>query len=134
MGSDRRRRRAGRRRRAARRAGACRARPAGHRRAGRVRRGGRGVLPPGDALRRGPRGADNPRLVGARALVERGAVERDGENATVRTDAETYRVRRHPDGAYSCSCRWWARHRGQQGPCRHALAVSMVAAPVGALS
>ncbi|MEU4755645.1 SWIM zinc finger family protein [Micromonospora tulbaghiae] len=77
---------------------------------------------------------DNPRLVGARALVERGAVERDGENATVRTDAETYRVRRHPDGAYSCSCRWWARHRGQRGPCRHALAVSMVAAPVGALS
>nr|WP_228531520.1 SWIM zinc finger family protein [Micromonospora sp. ANENR4] len=77
---------------------------------------------------------DNPRLVGARALVERGAVERDGADATVRTDAETYRVRRHPDGAYSCSCRWWARHRGQRGPCRHALAVSMVAAPVGALS
>ncbi|MEU8313396.1 SWIM zinc finger family protein [Micromonospora sp. NPDC048887] len=77
---------------------------------------------------------DNPRLVGARALVERGAVERDGENATVRTDDEVYRVRRHPDGAYSCSCRWWARHRGQRGPCRHALAVSMVAAPVGALS
>ncbi|WP_431878402.1 SWIM zinc finger family protein [Micromonospora marina] len=77
---------------------------------------------------------DNPRLVGARALVERGVVERDGEHATVRTGTETYRVRRHPDGAYSCSCRWWARHRGQRGPCRHALAVSMVAAPVGALS
>ncbi|MFG1712463.1 SWIM zinc finger family protein [Micromonospora sp. NPDC049203] len=77
---------------------------------------------------------DNPRLVGARALVERSAVERDGENATVRTDDEVYRVRRHPDGAYSCSCRWWARHRGQRGPCRHALAVSMVAAPVEALS
>ncbi|AXO34934.1 SWIM zinc finger family protein [Micromonospora sp. B006] len=77
---------------------------------------------------------DNPRLLGARALVERGAVERDGEDATVRADAETYRVRRHPDGAYSCTCRWWARHRGQRGPCRHALAVSMVAAPVEALS
>ncbi|MEU8068734.1 SWIM zinc finger family protein [Micromonospora sp. NPDC049151] len=77
---------------------------------------------------------DNPRLVGARALVERSAVERDGENATVRTDDEVYRVRRHPDGAYSCSCRWWARHRGQRGPCRHALAVSMVAAPVEALA
>ncbi|MFJ1540570.1 SWIM zinc finger family protein [Micromonospora chalcea] len=77
---------------------------------------------------------DNPRLLGARTLVERGAVERDGEDATVRADAETYRVRRHPDGAYSCTCRWWARHRGQRGPCRHALAVSMVAAPVEALS
>ncbi|MFE2618551.1 SWIM zinc finger family protein, partial [Micromonospora chalcea] len=77
---------------------------------------------------------DNPRLLGARALVERGAVERDGEDATVRADAEVYRVRRHPDGAYSCTCRWWARHRGQRGPCRHALAVSMVAAPVEALS
>nr|WP_030499258.1 SWIM zinc finger family protein [Micromonospora purpureochromogenes] len=77
---------------------------------------------------------DNPRLLGARTLVERGAVERDGEDATVRADAETYRVRRHPDGAYTCTCRWWARHRGQRGPCRHALAVSMVAAPVEALS
>ncbi|MCT2282141.1 SWIM zinc finger domain-containing protein [Micromonospora chalcea] len=77
---------------------------------------------------------DNPRLLGARTLVERGAVERDGEDATVRADAGTYRVRRHPDGAYSCTCRWWARHRGQRGPCRHALAVSMVAAPVEALS
>ncbi|NHO80813.1 MULTISPECIES: SWIM zinc finger family protein [unclassified Micromonospora] len=77
---------------------------------------------------------DNPRLLGARALVEHGAVERDGGDATVRTDAEVYRVRRHPDGAYSCTCRWWARHRGQRGPCRHALAVSMVAAPVEVLS
>ncbi|WP_091661357.1 SWIM zinc finger family protein [Micromonospora auratinigra] len=72
---------------------------------------------------------DNPRLLGARALVERGAVERDGEHATVRSGEERYRVRRQPDGSYTCSCRWWARHRGQRGPCRHALAVSMVAAP-----
>ena len=72
---------------------------------------------------------DNPRLVGARVLVERGAVHREGEHATVRSGDEVYRVRRLPDGAYTCSCRWWGRHRGQRGPCKHALAVSMVAAP-----
>lgn len=72
---------------------------------------------------------DNPRLVGARVLVERGAVHREGEHATVRSGDEIYRVRRLPDGAYTCSCRWWGRHRGQRGPCKHALAVSMVAAP-----
>ncbi|WP_319463437.1 SWIM zinc finger family protein [Micromonospora sp. RTP1Z1] len=72
---------------------------------------------------------DNPRLVGARVLVERGAVAREGEHATVRSGDEVYRVRRLPDGAYTCSCRWWGRHRGQRGPCKHALAVSMVAAP-----
>ncbi|WDZ83465.1 SWIM zinc finger family protein [Micromonospora cathayae] len=77
---------------------------------------------------------DNPRLAGARALVEAGAVGRDGSVATVRHGTEVYRVRRRPEGGYTCSCLWWARHRGERGPCRHALAVSMVdtAAAVGA--
>ncbi|GIG88716.1 SWIM zinc finger family protein [Plantactinospora endophytica] len=70
---------------------------------------------------------DNPRLVGARALVEAGAVELDATAATVRSGAEVYRVRSSPDGRYTCSCPWWVRHRGQRGPCRHALAVSMTA-------
>jgi hypothetical protein len=73
---------------------------------------------------------DNPRLVGARALVDTGAVELDGTAATVRNGDEIYRVRRLPDGDYTCSCPWWARHRGQRGPCKHALAVSMVDATV----
>ncbi|MFG3684585.1 SWIM zinc finger family protein [Micromonospora sp. NPDC047740] len=72
---------------------------------------------------------DNPRLVGARALVERGAIEWTDGHATVRSGAEVYRVRRLPDGAYTCSCRWWGRHQGQRGPCKHALAVSMATAP-----
>lgn len=73
---------------------------------------------------------DNPRLVGARALVEAGAVTLDGEAATVRHGDEVYRVRRRTDGSYTCSCPWWARHRGQRGPCKHALATTMVGAPV----
>ncbi|TNH29944.1 SWIM zinc finger family protein [Micromonospora orduensis] len=73
---------------------------------------------------------DNPRLVGARALVEAGAVTLDGEAATVRHGDEVYRVRRRTDGSYTCSCPWWARHRGQRGPCKHALATTMVGAAV----
>ncbi|MEE6308782.1 SWIM zinc finger family protein [Plantactinospora veratri] len=71
---------------------------------------------------------DNPRLLGARALVEAGAVQVDGSTATVCNGAEVYRVRSHPGGRYTCSCPWWARHRGERGPCKHALAVSMVGA------
>ncbi|MFU8871695.1 SWIM zinc finger family protein [Micromonospora sp. SL4-19] len=73
---------------------------------------------------------DNPRLVGARALVERGAVDWADGHATVRSGTEAYRVRRLPDGAYTCTCRWWGRHQGQRGPCKHALAASMATAPV----
>ncbi|MEU8264612.1 SWIM zinc finger family protein [Micromonospora sp. NPDC048999] len=72
---------------------------------------------------------DNPRLVGARVLVERGAIEWTDAHATVRSGEEVYRVRRRPDGAYTCSCRWWGRHQGQRGPCKHALAVSMMTTP-----
>ncbi|MEU1888743.1 SWIM zinc finger family protein [Micromonospora rifamycinica] len=68
---------------------------------------------------------DNPRLVGARALLEGGAVESDGAAATVRSGGEVYRVRRLPDDTFTCTCQWWAKHRGQRGPCRHALAVRM---------
>ncbi|WP_309246066.1 SWIM zinc finger family protein [Verrucosispora sioxanthis] len=56
---------------------------------------------------------DNPRLVGARA---RSAAA-----------TEVYRVRQLPDGGLTCTCPWWAKHRGQRGPCRHALASRMLA-------
>lgn len=70
---------------------------------------------------------DNPRLVGARALVDAGAVAWAGEAATVRSGEQAYRVRRLPQGGYTCTCPWWAKHRGERGPCKHALAVSLVA-------
>jgi hypothetical protein len=76
---------------------------------------------------------DNPRLAGARALVETGAVHLDapaGEDAvwaSVDGDGGRYRVRHAPGARSTCTCRWWARHRGERGPCRHVLAVSLVA-------
>ncbi|MEW2379100.1 SWIM zinc finger family protein [Micromonospora sp. NPDC047812] len=69
---------------------------------------------------------DNPRLVGARALLDAGAVELDATTATVRSGDQIYRVRRLPDGDLTCTCPWWAKHRGQRGPCRHALATRML--------
>ncbi|MFF3855367.1 SWIM zinc finger family protein [Micromonospora sp. NPDC002575] len=69
---------------------------------------------------------DNPRLVGARALIEHGAVDADDAGATVRSGDQVYRVRRLADDAYTCTCPWWAKHRGQRGPCKHALATRMV--------
>ena len=69
---------------------------------------------------------DNPRLVGARALLDAGAVEPDGTSATVRSGDHVYQVRQLPDGGLTCTCPWWAKHRGQRGPCRHALATRML--------
>ncbi|MFI5846057.1 SWIM zinc finger family protein [Catenuloplanes sp. NPDC051500] len=68
----------------------------------------------------------NPRLVSARALVAAGAVTLDGEFATIRSGDETYRVRLVSPGTVTCTCPWWATHRGDRGPCKHALAVRMV--------
>lgn len=66
----------------------------------------------------------NPRLVSARALADAGAVTVDGTLAVVRSGDETYHVR----DAHSCTCAWWAKHRGERGPCKHALAVRVVVA------
>jgi hypothetical protein len=67
----------------------------------------------------------NPRLVAARALIEAGAVTVDGEIASVRSGDELYRVRR-TGGRFTCTCAWWAKHRGERGPCKHALAVDIL--------
>lgn len=69
----------------------------------------------------------NPRLAGARALADSGAVsvDDDGATATVASGDERYRVRR-VDGRLSCTCPWWARYRGGRGPCPHALAFDLV--------
>jgi hypothetical protein len=83
---------------------------------------------------------DNPRLVAARALVEAGAVDPvdggppeeprrpEGSSRTVRSGDRVYRVRRDGD-RYACTCEWWGRYRGERGPCKHALAVSLVPRP-----
>jgi predicted nucleic acid-binding Zn finger protein len=65
----------------------------------------------------------HPRLLGARELVEQGAV-RLGENgdATVRSGNAEYVVR-FEDGVARCTCAWFAKHRGERGPCKHVLAV-----------
>jgi SWIM zinc finger len=65
----------------------------------------------------------HPRLLGARELVEQGAV-RLGENgdATVRSGNAEYVVR-FEDGVARCTCAWFAKRRGERGPCKHVLAV-----------
>lgn len=70
----------------------------------------------------------NPRLAGARALVEGGAVAVAGDLALVRGDAATYQVRLVGGAPAGCTCAWWGKHRGDRGPCRHQLAVTLVGA------
>ncbi|GLY06261.1 SWIM zinc finger family protein [Actinoplanes sp. NBRC 101535] len=69
----------------------------------------------------------NPRLAGARSLAAAGAVTAGAGVSVVVSGDETYHVR-HADGVFSCTCPWWARHRGGRGPCKHALAVRIVLA------
>jgi len=64
----------------------------------------------------------HPRLLGARELVEQGAVRLEGDTATVRSGDADYVVRIE-DGVARCTCPWFARHRGERGPCKHVLAV-----------
>jgi uncharacterized Zn finger protein len=67
----------------------------------------------------------NPRLAGARQLLESGAVDRGADAAWVRSGGERYQVRLVDGQPVSCTCPWWARHRGDRGPCKHALAVRL---------
>ncbi|MER8000407.1 SWIM zinc finger family protein [Streptomyces sp. NPDC095613] len=53
-----------------------------------------------------------------------GAVTLDGTTARVASGDRYYQVRERA-GVLSCTCRWWADHRGGRGPCKHALAVRM---------
>ncbi len=70
--------------------------------------------------------AYNPRLKGARKLVEDGAVRLDGALASVGAGDHGHTVRLGEAGELSCTCLWWAKYRGGRGPCKHALAVRMV--------
>ncbi|HET6858546.1 MAG TPA: SWIM zinc finger family protein [Streptomyces sp.] len=69
----------------------------------------------------------NPRLRGARALVVDGAVRLDGPLARVGKGDDAHVVRSDDTSdRLSCTCFWWAKHRGGRGPCKHVLAVGMV--------
>lgn len=73
-----------------------------------------------------------PRLRDARRLVERGAVriesgELSGLGGWVAgAGSVEYRVRSSA-GGWSCTCPWYGRHRGDRGPCKHVLAVQLLA-------
>ena len=64
---------------------------------------------------------DRPRLQAAAALVRSGTVHLGDDGGSVRTDA--LHTVTHTDDGDTCTCRWFARHRGERGPCRHVLAV-----------
>ncbi len=68
----------------------------------------------------------NPRLRRAEALVADKAVTLvDASSARVRGTEVTHTVHINPDGRASCTCHWWAAHRGSRGPCSHELAVQL---------
>ena len=73
----------------------------------------------------------NPRLRNAEGLVAGGAVSLvDDTHAEVRSGEAVHLVRARDDGTSSCTCRWWTTHRGDRGPCKHVLAVSMTRAAI----
>ncbi|MBM3676533.1 MAG: SWIM zinc finger family protein [Actinobacteria bacterium] len=69
----------------------------------------------------------HPRLLGALQLVGEGAValDTDGRSATVRSGDVAYLVRLG-DAGPTCTCPWFAKHRGARGPCKHVLAFEQV--------
>jgi hypothetical protein len=73
-----------------------------------------------------------PRLRAARRLVERAAVRIEAADAAglvawvAGTGGVEHRVRSSDDG-WSCTCPWYGRHRGDRGPCKHVIAVQLVA-------
>ena len=73
-----------------------------------------------------------PRLRDARRLVERAAVRIDTADPSwpagwvAGAGGVEYRVRSSAEG-WSCTCPWYGQHRGDRGPCKHVLAVQLVA-------
>jgi hypothetical protein len=68
--------------------------------------------------------AMHPRLVSAQELVEAGAVSLVDSAARVRSGDADYVVR-WDDTTARCTCAWFARHRGERGPCKHILAAEL---------
>lgn len=74
--------------------------------------------------------ARQPRLVGARELVDAGRVKIEDSSegaarAVVRGRDGDYRVSIEGDEA-TCTCAWFGKHGRSRGPCRHVLAVQMM--------
>jgi hypothetical protein len=73
-----------------------------------------------------------PRLRDARRLVDQGAVRLETADASglaawvAGAGGVEYHVRSTADG-WACTCPWYGRHRGDRGPCKHVLAVQLVA-------
>jgi hypothetical protein len=63
----------------------------------------------------------NPRLAGARRLVEAGAVGGGPTRWTVQSGDATYDVAL--GDRLRCTCTWEREHQGTRGPCKHILAV-----------
>ena len=77
-----------------------------------------------------PRLKDAWELVAARAVGPARATVGDGESAwDVRSGELTYRVVLGADDR--CNCPWFAKHRGERGPCKHVLAAGLAAEGVG---
>lgn len=70
--------------------------------------------------------AMQPRLIDAKELVDGGAVTLGEDHAVVESDDKAYTVKTTADGA-TCSCFWFAKHRGERGPCKHVLAARLAA-------
>ncbi|WP_380169600.1 SWIM zinc finger family protein [Jannaschia sp. R86511] len=68
----------------------------------------------------------NPRLRSARRLVAERRLRTDGDLVVVQVAGNQHHVRGGVDaGPPSCTCHWWARHRGGRGPCSHVLAAQL---------
>ena len=67
---------------------------------------------------------DNPRLVAARELVAGAYVGRMGDDWRVGGPGHQYWVG-SAGSAWTCTCPWWVRYRGDRGPCKHVLAVGL---------
>ena len=72
----------------------------------------------------------HPRLKSARKLVADGAVTLRADagqtRGTVHSADVDYEVVLQTNGD-TCTCPWYAQHRGERGPCKHVLAVQIVA-------
>lgn len=78
----------------------------------------------------------HPRLKNARKIVEDGAVrmlrqDEDAIEAEVPGTDVTHRIRLSEQGD-RCTCPWHAKHQGARGPCKHILAVQILADPESA--
>jgi len=74
-----------------------------------------------------------PRLKDARELVAAGKVrmvsrDADALEARVASTGVEQRVT-HRGDAWKCTCRWYAKHQGSRGPCKHVLAVQLTVNP-----